>query len=457
VTIPAALRPHWHTILTISSESGVPAPRIGGTVMIESGGDPHALQRNDENGWSYGLMQIVPFTADPQRQGWEGHHALVRRIAGLSATAPREAVINALYNPVTNLRVGCSLLASLKQQYGSWDAASSRFFLGNTSDWYGQDSVNHTTGEQYRAALARWMDELADEEQPTMTNVQFAGSGVAVPLDVPLRIVLVPPWQTNQRPGIAMSADRVVVHETDNTNAGANAEMHSRYLLNGAEGRQASWHFTVDKDEIVQHIPISEVAWHGGDGAGPCNYHGIAMELCVDNGNASKQQIRHNAEKLAAALRRAKSISRMQRHGDCCAAIGNPAGCHNRCPLYIGIDGYWPEFQKNVDALLGGVTPAPEPVYATAYPPPPFDGTDKTLGTSATVFHACRRQYTAKAVAKRLQYADAGAREVGPPLVAGEMFMADYVVSGSDGQPYVVTPIGTRIAMGALSPQVTVA
>jgi N-acetylmuramoyl-L-alanine amidase len=50
----------------------------------------------------------------------------------------------------------------------------------------------------------------------------------------------------------------VTVHETGNTNRGANARAHGNYLRsNDAANVPVSWHYTVDDTEIVQHLPES--------------------------------------------------------------------------------------------------------------------------------------------------------------------------------------------------------
>ena len=183
---------------------------------------------------------------------------------------------------------------------------------------------------------------------PPSPGSSYPVSGLSSPISLsfPLKQMLVPKSMTNNRPGIAMSPTRWVQHETDNTAPSADAEMHARYLANGAEGRQASWHFTVDDHEAWQSIPITEVAWHGGDGNGPCNMAGVSCELCVNmvNDPARMAKARANAEELAGAIMKAKSLSIIERHADCCARLANPAGCHSGCPKYIIRDGYWPHF-----------------------------------------------------------------------------------------------------------------
>lgn len=168
-----------------------------------------------------------------------------------------------------------------------------------------------------------------------------AGMSEKIILPFPLKIALVPPSQTKQRPGIAMVPDRYVQHDTGNRNAGANAEMHKNYLLNGAEGQTLSYHFTVDDKEAWQMIPVNEVAWHGGDGNGPCNYKGLACELCI-NAGINEPKSREYAAILAAEIMNVLPLAILNKHQDCKGKW---------CPQDMLNDGAWPWFVERVSAL----------------------------------------------------------------------------------------------------------
>jgi N-acetylmuramoyl-L-alanine amidase len=86
----------------------------------------------------------------------------------------------------------------------------------------------------------------------------------------------------------------VVVHDTANTSAGAGALSHANYLYNAAlAGTElwVSWHFTIDHEEIYQHLPLDERGYHAGDGStqpgtndpyfGGGNRNGIGIEMSV--------------------------------------------------------------------------------------------------------------------------------------------------------------------------------
>lgn len=85
----------------------------------------------------------------------------------------------------------------------------------------------------------------------------------------------------SQRPGYAMTPLYITVHNTSNTDKGADALLHAKYLQNGAGGRSVSWHFTCDDTNIVQHLPVNENGFHAGDGLhGTGNRKSIGIEIC---------------------------------------------------------------------------------------------------------------------------------------------------------------------------------
>ena len=115
--------------------------------------------------------------------------------------------------------------------------------------------------------------------------------------------MILPPTKKNRRYGVASQITHITIHETGNTNKGANAKAHANYL-NSTQAEQApvSWHFTVDDKDIVQHLPENESGYHAGDGGqGHGNRHTIGIEICVNqDGNFNKAM--KNAAELCAYL-----------------------------------------------------------------------------------------------------------------------------------------------------------
>jgi len=111
---------------------------------------------------------------------------------------------------------------------------------------------------------------------------------------------LLPDGRAN-KPNKQMTPRWLTIHNTDNTDAGATAEAHSRYLLNGSGGEKKSWHYTVDDKDIFQHLRDNEQGWHSGDGSGPGNALSIGIEICMYKG-IDEQKAWVNAAWLAATL-----------------------------------------------------------------------------------------------------------------------------------------------------------
>ena len=72
----------------------------------------------------------------------------------------------------------------------------------------------------------------------------------------------------------------ITIHETGNKNKGADAIAHSNYI-NG--GSSATWHYTVDDNQVVKHYNHNVQCWHCGDGKGNGNLNSIGIEMCVNS------------------------------------------------------------------------------------------------------------------------------------------------------------------------------
>jgi len=103
-------------------------------------------------------------------------------------------------------------------------------------------------------------------------------------------------------PNKDMSEIKVItIHNTGNYAAGATAKMHADYQYTGSGGREASWHYTVDADEVWQSFDDKRMCWHAGDGKGQGNASSIGIEICVHD-KAGFPKACENAAKLTAQL-----------------------------------------------------------------------------------------------------------------------------------------------------------
>lgn len=112
----------------------------------------------------------------------------------------------------------------------------------------------------------------------------------------------------------------LVIHETGNFSAGADAAMHNRYLHSEEQkNTPLSWHYTVDDRQIYHHLPDGEKGYHASDSGtkGGGNDCGIGIEICV-NADGDYEKAVDNAAQMAAELlnRYHLDISDVKQHGD---------------------------------------------------------------------------------------------------------------------------------------------
>lgn len=102
-----------------------------------------------------------------------------------------------------------------------------------------------------------------------------------------LSISHIPQGRTN-RSGSPLQPKYITVHNTDNSSIGADAEAHANFLsktgyyIHNGSKRWVSWHFTVDDDSCVRHLPLNEVGWHAGSSQG--NAYSLGIEICMNKG-----------------------------------------------------------------------------------------------------------------------------------------------------------------------------
>lgn len=109
---------------------------------------------------------------------------------------------------------------------------------------------------------------------------------------------------TAARPGHAMTPRWITIHNTANTNRGAGALSHARYLRGAGKSKAVSYHYAVDDGAVVRIIPDTENAWHAGDGAnGTGNRQSLAIEIC-ENPESDLAKATDNAAMLTARLMR---------------------------------------------------------------------------------------------------------------------------------------------------------
>ncbi|WP_410491885.1 S-layer homology domain-containing protein (plasmid) [Bacillus thuringiensis] len=174
--------------------------------------------------------------------------------------------------------------------------------IAQAGEWFQIHTSNET----------KWIRSKTAKFKATKSSLIQTRLNASTIYGVPFTEWIVPKGNDNIRPGYAMNAKYITIHETDNESPGAGAKNHAQYLYNQATGntdRAASWHFTVDDKEVYQHLPLDENGWHAGDGTnGTGNRQSIAIEIAV-NSDGNYDKAVDNARKLTAYLMKELNIS----------------------------------------------------------------------------------------------------------------------------------------------------
>ena len=159
-------------------------------------------------------------------------------------------------------------------------------------------------------------------EAPVPAELEFVVPGVELVVD------LIPVGRRNRPAHLMQGPQAVTVHDTGNTAKGADALAHARYFSAGAADQvPVSYHITVDDKRAVQHIPLSENAWHAGDGAsGPGNRTTWAVSI-AQNSDGDRAKAEDNAARIVAALlaEARLGIEGVKQHADWKPSTGCPA------------------------------------------------------------------------------------------------------------------------------------
>ena len=167
----------------------------------------------------------------------------------------------------------------------------------------------------------------------------YADAGLAYIEDIPVTTDFIPEG-SRARPGGLREIKYLVIHETDNFSAGADAAAHNSFIHQNANAEEGivSWHYTVDDHEIYHHLPDNEPGYHAGDRMDEDggNMNGIGIEMCV-NEDGNYEQTLINTERLCARLLIEYDLkpSALRRHEDFSGKV---------CPAKLINDGRWDEF-----------------------------------------------------------------------------------------------------------------
>ena len=134
----------------------------------------------------------------------------------------------------------------------------------------------------------------------------------------------------------------IVIHDTQNTSKGANADAHFKYFNGG--NRNSSADFFVDSEKIIQINDYTKYAtWQVGDGKGKygiTNHNAIGVEICI-NSDGDYEKAFLKAVELTKHLMKELNIpaERVIRHYD---------ASRKNCPASMRNDNWakWKEFKQ---------------------------------------------------------------------------------------------------------------
>ncbi len=379
---------------------GWPMERVRGHIVIESQGNPRAIQKNTSNGFSYGLMQVVPFGV-----GWEGWHELVAEKSGLSNNASDQQLIDALYDPDINIAVGVSILESLYQQYGTLDRASSAFFLGNP-DWRGQDTVNGNTGVAYQRCISGLITEQRGFVPPEPTRE-------LIPTVMGGR-----PFSIISEFGVA-SSNGLYGYGVGH---GLNGSQHTGIDIGGSPG-----------DPLYTPIDGIVVCAGTGVGNGAHDSSCAAFTDYMGHKTGRVEVMTHDGSKSLIFGHSSDSFVRVGetvKAGDKVASMGGMYSWHCHLEARTWSNGWYTI--RDPRAIFGGGNGVTR--YAERVPIPQPQDFD--------IFATVRAAEDGVPVLQRAHYS---AAEVRKPLKKGEEFEAVYQVIGNDANIYWVTTLGSRV------------
>ena len=111
---------------------------------------------------------------------------------------------------------------------------------------------------------------------------------------------MVPRGRHGRRVVRPMTPRYITVHSTQNYSRDADALRHALALKRGAlrsprrrGGNRIGyliWHYSIDEDRVVQHMPTYEQGEHA-DFDGPGNRYSIGVEMCENRGNSQRKTI----------------------------------------------------------------------------------------------------------------------------------------------------------------------
>lgn len=163
-----------------------------------------------------------------------------------------------------------------------------------------------------------------------------------------LNVEIIPEGRPN-RPGTPIRIEKITIHNTANTDRGADASSHSLWVRNTGyyfynnRKNWVSWHYTVDDRKVIKQLPISEKGWHAGRG----NSTSIGIEICMHQG-IDQAVAFDRAARLIAVLLYDLNLSLED-------VVTHKYWTGKNCPVLLLNNEDWKNFSDNIQSYLSGI------------------------------------------------------------------------------------------------------
>lgn len=143
----------------------------------------------------------------------------------------------------------------------------------------------------------------------------------------------------------------IVIHNTDNFHAGADAKAHASAQYHGNFKGMSAHYYVDDKENIYQAAPIKRGCWHVGVNYGGMlfgtvnNRNSIGVEMCVQEGYDFEKALENTVELVRFLMKKWKIPSaKVIQHYDV---------CKKNCPSQIREHGAWERFKTEIEIPSG--------------------------------------------------------------------------------------------------------
>ncbi len=176
---------------------------------------------------------------------------------------------------------------------------------------------------------SQWIDSLTPEEKAALPAVVNDYISQAQKMNVP--------------------AEQIVVHDTGNTDKGADAERHYQYF-NGGNRDSSADVFVDDRQAIKVNDWNKYYTWHCGDGHGKygiTNGNSVGVEMCINSDGDYDRAFKRTVEVVKELMQTlGVDADHVVRHYD---------ASRKDCPMSMSGNGWarWNEFKKRITETEG--------------------------------------------------------------------------------------------------------